>query len=787
MKKQRSIAKGRIRSLGTHLRPFSSTPFDQARDLHRAGKLDDARRGYLKVLESQPQHIEALQLLAVLYNRTREYESALQVVGRAISLNANVSSLFKIQGDALRGLRNFSDALACYDKALAIDQRYAEACNGRGITLHDLGRIDEAVAAFQRGLLIKPGYVDVLVNMGVSFKLLGRFADALDCFDRALAFAPNHFAVLNNRGNLLRKMGRVEEAVASFNAVLRVKPDYVEALNNRGVALQAQGAIAEAFESYSEALRLRPTYVQAILNRGNLYFESGQIESALRDYDHVITIDNVCVDAYVNKAIALKSLRRLDEALEINEIAVQLSPHNFNALNNRGVTLLQLKRFPESLASFKLALVVKPDSVDALFNQGNALQEMKLHSAALSSFGKALELDPEHSGSWNNRSVSLLQLRRCKEALFSCEQALRIRPDYADAHNNRGNVFKEERRFDDAINSYGEAVRINPFGADAIYNRSLLYLLLCRFKEGFGDYSFRWKSKNFPSLCLDTSISKATSENLANGHILFWAEQGLGDEVFYSGLLPLLVGQVDRVSLAVDKRLHPIFERSFTGFNLLDHKELVSRAVHTGFDAQAPIGDLGHLLDLDETKIRATRKPFLKADAERVESIRTVAPFNQSELICGIAWKSANKDFGSTKSIELDQIGRALRTEGVSFVNLQYGAVEEEIRLVRNMLGIDIRSIEHFDLYADIDGLLALIEACDVVITTSNVTAHLAGAIGKPSAVIIPYGLGRIWYWHHEQQLSLWYPNTRLFYQENPLDWFAPLKGCAAWLGEMRK
>ena len=113
---------------------------------------------------------------------------------------------------------------------------------------------------------------------------------------------------------------------------------------------------------------------------------------------------------------------------------------------------------------------------------------------------------------------------------------------------------------------------------------------------------------------------------------------------------------------------------------------------------------------------------------------------------------------------------------------MQYGEVSSEIQSVRDRFGINIHQIEGIDLYNDIDGLLALINACDTVITVSNVTAHLAGSIGRRGCVFVPFSKGRIWYWHIDDTYSFWYPSLKLFYQNERHDWTNDILQAKAWI-----
>ena len=123
-----------------------------------------------------------------------------------------------------------------------------------------------------------------------------------------------------------------------------------------------------------------------------------------------------------------------------------------------------------------------------------------------------------------------------------------------------------------------------------------------------------------------------------------------------------------------------------------------------------------------------------------------------------------------------------LALPGITFVNLQYGDVAADVKAARAQSKADLRIIEDVDVFGDIDGVLALIDLCDVVVTIDNLTAHLAGAIGKHAAVLVPTGGGQHWYWGGESR-SLWYPSLQLLYQQAIGDWAHPIREASQLLG----
>jgi tetratricopeptide (TPR) repeat protein len=369
---------------------------------------------------------------------------------------------------------------------------------------------------------------------------------------------------------------------------------------------------------------------------------------------------------------------------------------------------------------------IKPDFADAWYNHGNASKELKQYENALVSYDKAISIKNDYADALVNRGNVLQDLKLYEKALESFDKAICIKPDCVEAWSSRGNVLQDLKKFDLALSSHDKAISINSVDPQSYYNRSLLRLMLRDFDEGYRDYKYRWGSKEHLGKRQNTSIPSPVKTGI-EGRLLLWAEQGLGDEVFYAGLLPILAAKEVSITLSADRRLHPIFKRSFPEISLIDKNVLSNTCLETGFDAQAPIGDLGYWLGVNEASIKTTRSPYLVNDAVKSDRLRSELLDLGSDLVCGLAWKSSNEKIGISKSISLNAFEPLLRLSGIQFVNLQYGDVNDDILQVKSNYSLDIHQVPGIDLFNDVDGLLALIDACDVVITTSNVTAHLAG------------------------------------------------------------
>jgi protein O-GlcNAc transferase len=237
--------------------------FNRALALHQQGKLADAERIYSEVLRQQPNHFDALHLLGVIAVQTRRTEWGIELITKAIGLNAQVAEAYSNLGIALKELKRLDEALGSYDKAIALKPDYPEAHSNRGNVLNDLKRAADALVSCDKAIGLKPDYAEAFSNRGNALRELKRLDEALASYDKALALKPDYAEAFNNRGVALQELKRFDEALASYEKALALKPDYADASYNRGIALQELKRLDEAVASYDRALVAKINHADA--------------------------------------------------------------------------------------------------------------------------------------------------------------------------------------------------------------------------------------------------------------------------------------------------------------------------------------------------------------------------------------------------------------------------------------------------------------------------------------------------------------------------------------------
>lgn len=298
----------------------------EASRLHRAGRLEQAGRLYKKILESNPNHNEALHLLSLIEIQNNRIDNAHELITATLRVAPKNASVRLTAGMVCHRLGRLDEALARYDQALSLNPNFASAFNNRGNVLRDLARLGDAIANYDKALALKPDYPEALNNRGVALRDLKRPADALADFDKALVLRPNYADALNNRGAVLADLKRLDEAADSYGRALACDPGHAGALNNRGSVLRSLKQFPEALECLDRALSFEPANADAHNNRGNVLANLGRPTDALASYDQALALNPSHAEAYNNKGLLLAELGRFEEANEAIAMAIRLAP-----------------------------------------------------------------------------------------------------------------------------------------------------------------------------------------------------------------------------------------------------------------------------------------------------------------------------------------------------------------------------------------------------------------------------------------------------------------------------
>jgi tetratricopeptide (TPR) repeat protein len=627
-----------------------------------------------------------------------------------------------------------------------------------GLKHQEARQLADAEACYRRVLAGQPDHPDALHLLGVIAHQVGRHDIAVDLIGQAIKRNGQNAIFFSNLGVALKAQNKLDEVVAAYRQAIRLKPDYAEAYSNLGYALWDQGKLSEAVAACRKAISLKPDLAEAHCNLGGALKDQGKLEEAVAACHQAIRLRPNNAEAFYNRGVALQGLNRFDEALASYGNALALRPDYAEASYNRGVTLQELKRLDEALAGYDTALALKPDYPQALYNRGIALQGLKRLDEALASYDKALALKPDSAEVFNNRGNVLQQLNRFDEALASYDKALALKSDHADAFNNRGVALQELKRLDEALASYSQALALKPDYAEARWNGSLLRLLTGDFERGWAESEWRWKNaslglseRNF------TQPLWLGAERIDGMTLMLHHEQGLGDAIQFCRYVPLLAARDVRVILEVEEPLRQLMS------DLAGVSHCVSRGeTLPDFDLHCPLPSLPLAFGTRLDTIPSTT-PYLRAPAHGHDWEARLGPKDRPRI--GLVWSGNPRHRDDRKrSIELSALLPLLNV-GTTFVSLQKDIRTADEAVLRERSDI----IELGPLLQSFADTAALISQLDLVISVDTSVAHLAGALGRPVWVLLPFVPD--WRWLLDRDDSPWYPTARLFRQTDSRDW----------------
>lgn len=552
--------------------------------------------------------------------------------------------------------------------------------------------------------------------------------------------------------------GAFSDAEKRFAEALQLNPAWAEAAYNRALMLLQLNRADEGLEYLNRALEIRPEYAAALCARAGSWAAAGQAEHALRDYSAALTVNPQHLESLNNVAALYRQQGQFTEALASYDRAITVSPDTPVLHYNRGVVLGELKRSEDAIAAYERALTLDARYAEAHYNLGVLLAEINRYDEALQHYDQALAINPSDTRVMNNRGAALLALQRHDDALLCLNLLLAVQPNFVEALNNRAATLRELGRIDDAIADVERALAIDPTNLESNWHRSMLYLLCGDLPRGFALYERRWeRGSDAPrrrSANLPLWLGK---HDLRDKTILLWGEQGLGDQIMMARYVPLLAERGATVLLEVDAPLITLF-RTLKGVKRVGKYGEFGEAAQF----QCPMMSLPLAFGTTRETIPANA-PYLSVPAARVAYwAEKLGPKAKPRI--GVMWSGGQQAKLRNRSIPLDVFSR-LFSDDFEWISLQKEVLPSDQPTLSTL-----STLRHFgDEQDDFMDAAAICELVDVVVTVDTSIAHLAGALAKPTRVLLPFSAD--WRWMLESTGTPWILSATLCRQDAYNNW----------------
>jgi len=442
------------------------------------------------------------------------------------------------------------------------------------------------------------------------------------------------------------------------------------------------------------------------------------------------------VDAWRSDAENLAAAGKLEEAEQLLAKIIEAKPNYHPALHQGAILSWRRKRPRESLARFFRALELAPDI--AMYHR-NVCEVLRAQG-------------------------------RLEEALAHGQRAVALAPNDAASHYNLGVIYYDRLEIEAAIAAERRALELEPKNASAHFELAESLLISGQFEEGWREYEWRFDLPTAPPLLPPNNRPQWNGQAMPSGTLMLIGDQGYGDTIQFCRYIPEVAKLCPNIIVACSAEMKPIVTQLPGIARYYDRWQDMP-----AFDAYCPLSGLPRLMgtNLENPPPPA---PYLKADPERVaywrERLDQLLPPGYRRI--GLAWAGRpthGNDFN--RSMSLEKCAPLLALENTAFVSLQMGAAQAQI-------GRYFGSAPLINMAENFTDTMAILECLDRLVAVDTSLAHLAGALGRPVSILLPFAPD--WRWLLKRSDTPWYPTVTLHRQDKPGDWEGAVQSAVALL-----
>ena len=474
-----------------------------------------------------------------------------------------------------------------------------------------------------------------------------------------------------------------------------------------------------------------------------------------------------------NLSVAQLKLKKYDEAKISAQKAIEFEGDNSEAYLNLGLIEQEFKCWDSALKCFDKALELKKDYYEAWSNKGNILKELKRYEEAILHFDKALNLKPNYAEAYSNKGNVLSELKYYDKAIELYDKAISLRSDYAEAYSNKGLALVELNYYQDAIANYEKAIQLNGDYWDAYWNKACAQLTIGDFTEGWKNYEYRWRRVDSEAYRHSNIPLLQNLDDIYQKKILVWCDQFYGDSIQFSRYINVLTAMGANIFFEVKAPLIEVFKNSFQGCKIFLPGDSFPRVEYQISTSSLPL--------LFKTTLQNIPEPFsyLKSSCQSSRDWGEILNLNGNKLNIALACSGNTTHFKNDKNrpIGLEKFEPLLDIANLFLVQMN---IEDSDKDFLNcypeikFLGSDIKSF---------NDTAAIIQKMDLTISIDTSIAHLSGALGKKTWVLLSWVSD--WRWLLDRADSPWYPSVRLYRQPKIGDWNGVLEKVTSDLRDM--
>lgn len=570
--------------------------------------------------------------------------------------------------------------------------------------------------------------------------------------------APDSFVEL---GMALNTLGREAEAAESFEVVLERFPAYTEGqLKLAGEMESDEHLVESAIDACHRGLLVNGRHLGLLKKIAELLEHEVRWDEAADFWVHLCEVTNP--NPNIHLRIGLCRLRHNGDGQAARaefEKALEIEPDHEAATFALAERLDHEGEFEEVISRLERLAKARPDSARVPLTLANFLRKYDRVDEAILQWRNGLAKEPKWDDSWRNLGFGLEHLDRIDEAVDAYRKAAQAAPANSENHRYLGSALQDAGQLDKALDAFGQAIKADPENAEAHWGRFWVSALRGDFPKAWDDYEWRWKLKERTTPELDDSAPLWEGGDLSGQTFFLRAEQGYGDTIQTIRYAPILA----EMGATVKVGCPPALARLLTDAPGVS-EVITGNAGRVIFNSHQALFSLPRILGTTLGNIPGT-VPYLTAPSQSGVEL----PATNGVFRIGLTWHGSGSQNPDRRSVAFEQLLPLLEQERAMFFSLQLGdAAHDPARA-----DAENRLADLSPLMDDFASTAALIEQLDLVITIDTAVAHLAGALGKPTWLLL--SAAPDWRWMLGRSDSPWYPSMRLFRQAKLGDWSDPL------------
>lgn len=474
------------------------------------------------------------------------------------------------------------------------------------------------------------------------------------------------------------------------------------------------------------------------VRRGTRHDKAGRERKAMQCYLAAFNEDPTHIDALKRLSRKLTRLTERRMAIEILEQAIAANPNDPEVYVILGNLALEMDMLDQAIKLFEIVTRLLPNDAVGYNNIATAMRKQERFDEAIAFLQGVLPSFPENAALWNTLGTVVGARDGLEAALPFYEESLRLNPKMGQALSNLARGYQVAGRYEEAVEMGKRAVKVDPEATEPRVVMGMAYLALGEFERGWDEYESRQHFRRPEAVRFVLDAPRWQGQDLTGKTLVICPEQGIGDEILYASCIADVLDQPAQCMIGCDPRLVPLYERSFPNavvgsyrdvlLNAARHRDMpFVRTAETPPDYYIEIASLGKFFRQRLADFPEPGNGYLTPDPERVAFWKERLDALGSELKVGIAWRSGHRN--AERNIyytDLMDWGPIFSVPGVTFVNLQYGDCEDELKAAEEAFGITIHRWDDIDLKNEIDDATALTKAVDLMIGPTIAPANMA-------------------------------------------------------------